>query len=124
MGYRDDRDAMAMQIAELERDNIRLREALGHAEDRARDVQDERHEQRRSAHKACVMCGGTLLPVAIFAGHDTRQPLPLSMSTLRFTSPAGGFTHAAPVHSLACSSCGFIHNFIDVSPKGGPLPGP
>jgi len=124
MGYRDDRDAMAMQIAELERDNARLREALGQAEDRARNVQDERHEQRRSAHKACVMCRGTLLPVAIFAGHDTRQPLPLSMSTLRFTSPTGGFTHAAPVHSLACSSCGFIHNFIEISPKGGPLPGP
>ena len=48
------------------------------------------------------------------------QPLPLSMSTLRFTSPAGGFTHAAPVHSLACSSCGFIHNFIDIRP--GPVP--
>ena len=122
MGYRDDRDAMAMQLAELERENARLREALDTAEGRAREAQEHRHERRRSgAHKACVMCGGTLLPVAIFAGHDTRQPLPLSMSTLRFTSPAGGFTHAAPVHSLACSSCGFIHNFINIRPAG-PLP--
>ena len=115
MGYRDDRDAMAMQLADLERENARLRAALETAEDRAKQAQERRHEQRRSgAHKACVMC------VAIFAGHDTRQPLPLSMSTLRFTSPAGGFTHAAPVHSLACSSCGFIHNFIDINP--GPQP--
>ena len=121
MGYRDDRDATALQLAELERDNARLRDALGAAEDRARDVHEQRHEQRRSAAKACVMCKGTLLPVALFAGHNTRQPLPLSISTLRFTSPDGGFTHAAPVHSLACSSCGFIHNFIDIRPAG-PLP--
>ncbi len=121
MGYRDDRDAMAMQIAELERANARLQSALDLAEGRVRDVQEQRHEQRRSAAKACVMCKGTLLPVAIFAGHDTRQPLPLSMSTLRFTSKDGGFTHAAPVHSLACSSCGFIHNFIEIRPAG-PLP--
>jgi hypothetical protein len=119
MGYRDDRDAMALQLRELERENARLREALDSAEARAKDVQEARHEQRRSgAHKACVMCGGTLLPVAIFAGHDTRAPLPLSMSTLRFTSPEGGFTHAAPVHSSACASCGFIHNFIDIRPSG------
>lgn len=116
MGYRDDRDAMVLQLAELERDNARLRDALDAAEGRAREVHEQRHERRRTAQKACVMCGGTLLPVAIFAGHDTRQPLPLSMSTLRFTSPDGGFTHAAPVHSLACSSCGFIHNFIDIRP--------
>ena len=122
MGYRDDRDAMALQIRELERENLRLREALDGAEQRARDVSDAKHEERRSgAHRSCIMCGGNLLPVAIFAGHDTRAPLPLSMSTLRFSSSEGGFTHAAPVRSSACASCGFIHNFIDIRP-GSPVP--
>lgn len=117
MGYRDDRDAMSLQIRELERENTRLREELDGAELRAKNVQDARHEERRSsAHRACIMCGGNLLPVAIFAGHDTRAPLPLSMSTLRFSSADGGFTHAAPVRSAACASCGFIHNFIDIRP--------
>ncbi len=116
MGYRDDRDAMVLQIAELERENARLQTALETAVERAREVHEHNREQRRTAPKSCVMCGGTLLPVAIFAGHDTRQPLPLSISTLRFTSPSGGFTHAASVHSLACSSCGFIHNFVDFRP--------
>lgn len=123
MGYRDDRDAMILQLAALEQENDRLRRELAEADARARGVADDTRERRRSsAHKACVMCGGlTLLPVAIFAGHDTRAPLPLHMSTLRFTSPSGGFTHSAPVHSLACSTCGFIHNFIDMPgrPAGG-----
>lgn len=120
MGYRDDRDAMALQLRELERENARLRDQLDGAELRAKEAQEDRHEHRRSgAHRSCVMCGGTLLPVAIFAGHDTRAPLPLSMSTLRFGSPDGGFTHAAPVRSSACASCGFIHNFIDIRPGSG-----
>jgi hypothetical protein len=123
VGYRDDREAMALQLRELERENARLREQLDGAEQRARAAQEDRHEVRRSgAHRACVMCGGTLLPVAIFAGHDTRAPLPLSMSTLRFGSPDGGFTHAAPVRSAACASCGFIHNFIDIRPGGNTAP--
>ncbi len=117
MAYRDDHAAMLLQIAALEQDNERLRKDLAEAEGRAREVADSNRERRRSsAHKHCVMCGGpTLLPVAIFAGHDTRAPLPLHMSTLRFTSPQGGFTHSAPVHSLACSTCGFLHSFIDMA---------
>ncbi len=119
MAYRDDREAMMLQIAALEDENHRLRRELEEAASRARGVADDARERRRStAHKTCVMCGGsTLLPVAIFAGHDTRAPLPLHMSTLRFTSPTGGFTHSAPVHSLACSTCGFLHNFIDMSDR-------
>lgn len=124
MAYRDDRDAMALHIAELERENARLRAELETAESRAREVADHARERRRAtAHRSCVMCGGdSLLPVAIFAGHDTRAPLPLHMSTLRFTSPSGGFTHSAPVHSLACSTCGFLHSFIDIAPGGVPRP--
>lgn len=121
MAYRDDREAMILQIAALEDENRRLRRELEEAASKARDTADDARERRRStAHKTCVMCGGaTLLPVAIFAGHDTRAPLPLHMSTLRFTSPNGGFTHSAPVHSLACSTCGFLHSFIDMSDRSG-----
>ena len=123
MVYRDDRDAMILQIAALEQDNERLRRELEEAEGRARGVADDTRQRRRDgAHKTCVMCGGvTLLPVAIFAGHDTRAPLPLHMSTLRFTSPSGGFTHSAPVHSLACSTCGYLHSFIDMADRPQPL---
>ncbi|WAS98722.1 hypothetical protein [Nannocystis punicea] len=112
---------MILQIAALEQENERLRRELAEADARARGVADDTRERRRSgAHKTCVMCGGvTLLPVAIFAGHDTRAPLPLHMSTLRFTSPSGGFTHSAPVHSLVCSTCGFLHNFIDMADRSG-----
>ena len=42
MGYRDDRDAMAMQLADLERENARLRAALDTAEDRAKQAQERR----------------------------------------------------------------------------------
>ncbi len=59
------------------------------------------------------MCGGSLLPVAVFAGrHDA--PVPLQVSTARFGDPGGGFTRSAPIKALACASCGFIHNFIDI----------
>ena len=65
------------------------------------------------------MCSGNLLPVAIVAGHDVRNPLPLKMSTLRFRSPEGGFTASAPVRSYACGTCGYIHNFIDMDQSMG-----
>jgi len=58
--------------------------------------------------------GWAALPVAVVAGHDVRNPLPLKMSTMRFISPEGGFTASAPIRSYACASCGFIHNFIDM----------
>jgi hypothetical protein len=116
MAYRDDRQALAMQLAELERENERLRDALEHSEARARELADAKHEQRRAASRdGCSLCGGTLLPVAVFAGHDIRSPLPLSISTIRFGRPTGGFTHSAPVRSLVCASCGYIHNFIDMA---------
>ncbi len=64
--------------------------------------------------RKCTVCGGALLPVAVFAGRNDRSPLPLRMSTMRFVNPAGGFTHSAPILAKACSSCGFIHHFIDM----------
>ncbi|MCB9749073.1 MAG: hypothetical protein H6713_03600 [Myxococcales bacterium] len=115
MVYRDDRQALALQVAELERENTRLREELELTQERLRKAHTDGHEQRRlGTRDACALCGGTLLPVAIFAGHDVRAPLPLKMSTLRFTSPDGGFTHSAPIRSLVCASCGYIQNFIDI----------
>jgi hypothetical protein len=115
VAYRDEQQALWIQVAELERENDQLREALERAAKRYRSWREEQHAQRKDgARKDCIMCGGTLLPVAVFAGHDTRSPIPLSMSTLRFGLPDGGFTHSAPVRFMACSSCGFIHNFIDI----------
>lgn len=115
MAYRDEQQALWIQVAELERENEQLKEALDRAASRFRSWREAQHAQRKDgAHRDCIMCGGTLLPVAVFAGHDTRSPIPLSMSTLRFGLPDGGFTHSAPVRFMACSSCGFIHTFIDI----------
>lgn len=120
MVYRDDRQALALQIAELERENEHLRREIESFEERLARVMSERQElQHARSRRSCVLCRGTLLPVAIFAGHDTRAPLPLSMSTLRFVSPQGGFTHSAPVRSFVCSTCGFIHNFVDITAQAG-----
>lgn len=119
MAYRDDRQALELQLADLRRQNEELREELekervkavaARAEDR-----DRRHD---SALRECTVCGGALLPVAVFSGRNDRSPLPLRMSTLRFVNPAGGFTHSAPILAKACSSCGFIHHFIDMHGEG------
>ena len=59
------------------------------------------------------MCGGTLHAVAVFAGKHN-SPVALQVSTSRFGDPGGGFTHSTPVKAMACSSCGFIHNYIDI----------
>lgn len=113
--YRDDRQALALQVAALEAENERLREELQHSDTRYRRMREAGHEQRKRGTRAdCALCGGTLLPVAVFAGHDLRAPTPLNMSTMRFSSPGGGFTHAAPVRSYACSSCGHLEQFIDM----------
>lgn len=118
MSYRDDRQALALELAALERENADLREQLKEAQARYDSLNDEQHEARRDGSRThCVNCGGSLLPVAVFAGHDVSSPLPLKMSTIRFGSPAGGFTAAAPIRSMACSSCGFIHSFIDMDEK-------
>lgn len=115
MSYRDERQALLLEVVTLEQENQRLRGALSESEERFRALLREQYEQRRkSVRWTCVMCSGNLLPVAIVAGHDVRNPLPLKMSTLRFGSPEGGFTASAPVRSYACTACGYIHNFIDM----------
>ncbi len=115
MAYRDDREALEYRVRELEAENRELREQLARERARRRSALEARDERRaRKVRGACVACGGTLLPVAMFAGHDVASPLPLGISTLRFGDPKGGFTHFAPVRSLACASCGFIHAFIDM----------
>lgn len=116
MSYRDDQQALLLEVATLTQENERLRTALGEAEERFSALLSHEYEERRKAtRKSCVMCSGNLLPVAIVAGHDVRNPLPLKMSTLRFGSPGGGFTASAPVRSYACGTCGYIHNFIDMA---------
>jgi hypothetical protein len=113
--YRDEQQALLLEVAALERENQRLQGALDEAEDRFKLLLREQFEERRKKLRmSCVMCDGTLLPVAIVAGHDVRNPLPLKMSTLRFGSPDGGFTASAPVRSYACTTCGYIHSFIDM----------
>jgi hypothetical protein len=115
MAYRDDRHALELQLVELERQNEVLRDELEQERAKARAARAEDRERRHvSAGRACTVCGGSLLPVAVFAGHNDRSPLPLRMSTLRFVNPSGGFTHAAPILAKACTSCGFIHHFIDM----------
>lgn len=123
--YRDDRQALALQLAELEHRNEELRSEVVQLRDDARTRRQQEHEQRKSgAHRGCAVCGGSLLPVALFAGRDLRTPIPLLLSTSRFGNPGGGFTRAAPLKSMACSSCGFVHNFIDIvapEPEAAPV---
>lgn len=115
MAYRDDRQALELQLVELERQNEALREELGQERAKARAARAEDRERRHmSTGRECTVCGGALLPVAVFAGRNDRSPLPLRMSTLRFVNPSGGFTHSAPILAKACTSCGFIHHFIDM----------
>ncbi|MCX4240465.1 hypothetical protein [Paraliomyxa miuraensis] len=115
MAYRDDRQALELQLAELTRENGELRDELAEERAKARAARAEDRERRHdSVGRKCTVCGGALLPVAVFAGRNDRQPLPLRMSTLRFVNPSGGFTHAAPILAKACTSCGFIHHFIDM----------
>jgi hypothetical protein len=122
VSYRDEQQAMMIEVATLTRENQRLQAALDDSEKRFKELLSHEYEERRkSTRKTCVMCSGNLLPVAIVAGHDVRNPLPLKMSTLRFGSPEGGFTASAPVRSYACGTCGYIHSFIDMDLGGGHL---
>jgi hypothetical protein len=116
VAYRDDRQALSLQLAELERENTRLREELDLLRESAKRQRDEDREERRrtGSGAACVVCGGSLLPVALFAGNNLRSPIPLSTSTMRFGDPDGGFTRSAPVKAKVCSSCGYVHCFIDI----------
>lgn len=116
MVYRDDRQALSLQVAELERENAQLREQVDTLQDDARRQRDEDREirHRTGSERGCVVCGGSLLPVALFAGRDLRSPIPISLSTLRFGAPEGGFTRSAQVKAKVCSSCGYVHAFIDI----------
>lgn len=119
MTYRDDQQALLLEVAALERENHRLQGALAESNERfATLLRTQYEERRKGVRMACVICAGNLLPVAIVAGHDVRNPLPLKMSTLRFGSPEGGFTASAPVRSYACGTCGYIHSFIDMDEVG------
>ena len=115
MAYRDDRHALAHQVRELELENEELREQVETLKQQAKlHRAQDRARQKAGALKACAVCSGSLLPVAVFAGRDLGSPIPLSASTVRFGDPSGGFTRSAPVKSLVCASCGFIHSFIDI----------
>jgi hypothetical protein len=119
VSYRDEQQALLIEVAALERDNQRLQLELLEAQARFAELLRTQYEERRkNIRMTCVMCSGNLLPVAIVAGHDVRNPLPLKMSTLRFGSPEGGFTASAPVRSYACGTCGYIHSFIDMDSVG------
>lgn len=123
MAYRDDRQALELQLAELQRENETLRDELEQERAKARAARAEDRERRLlSVGRECTVCGGSLLPVAVFAGRNDRSPLPLRMSTLRFVNPSGGFTRAAPILAKACTSCGFIHHFIDMRGQAEDLP--
>lgn len=123
MGYRDESDGLRLELTHLESENERLRSELADQTARYEQLVRQGHEIRRDRSRvACVMCGGSLHPVALFAGHSSRNPVPLQVSTLRFGSPTGGFTHAAGFHTLACASCGFLHNFLAFD-EDGPPPG-
>ncbi|MCR9163832.1 MAG: hypothetical protein ACE37F_01090 [Nannocystaceae bacterium] len=115
MAYRDDRQALSLQVAELERENEQLKEELTELRDNARREREaQRDRARRDARHCCVMCGGTLHAVAVFSGkHDA--PKPLQLSTSRFSHPDGGFSRSTPIKAMVCSSCGFIHHYIDLA---------
>jgi len=124
VSYRDEQQALLLEVQALQRDKARLEGELEHADSRFRGLLHEQAADRlKNLRMHCVMCSSNLLAVAIVAGHDVRNPLPLKMSTLRFGSPEGGFTASAPVRSYVCSSCGYIHSFIDMD-TGGPVDAP
>ena len=115
MAYRDDRQALEMQVAELERENEKLRKELSDSKLKAKASRAEgRERQRAAAMKGCPACGGSMLPAAVFAGSNDRNPIPMRFSTLRFSSKQGGFTDSAPVRAKVCASCGFIFHYIDM----------
>jgi hypothetical protein len=115
LSYRDDRQAQELQLSELEHENEKLREELRTAHEQLKEARAREREQRRNtARGTCPACGGSLLPAAVFAAHDGRDPTPLRMSTLRFGKPQGGFTHSAPVQAKVCGSCGTLQHYIDL----------
>src|SRR5690606_26114924 len=62
VSYRDDRQALSLQIAELERENEELKGEVAKLKEEAkRERAVEREKRRVGALKACAMCGGSLL---------------------------------------------------------------
>lgn len=114
MAYRDDRQALSLQVADLERENAELKSELAELRDDAkRDREVQRDRAKRDSRHGCVMCSGRLHAVAVFSGKHN-APKPLQMSTPRFSDPSGGFSRSTPIKAMACSSCGFIHHYIDL----------
>jgi hypothetical protein len=118
MSYRSHYEALYVENIALRAENARLRGEVSEARSanaHARRITDD--TERRRARGTCLNCGGVILPVAVFAGHRLREPLPLRLSTARFLDRAGGYTHASLVQSRACASCGLIHHFLAVEPR-------
>ena len=114
VAYRDYRHALSLQVAELERENEQLRSELDALRDRARREREEQRDRARQNSKhGCIMCGGTLHAVAVFTG-TIQAPKSLHLSTSRFADPSGGFSRSTPIKAMVCSSCGFIHHYIDI----------
>lgn len=114
VAYRDDRQALSLQIAELERENEQLKSELEELRDRSRREREEtRDQRRRDSRHDCAMCGGSLHAVAVFSG-TIRAPKQLHLSTSRFADPEGGFSRSTPIKAMVCSSCGFVHHYIDI----------
>lgn len=114
MAYRDDRQALSLQVADLERENAELKSELEELRDDAkRDREVQREKAKRNSRHGCVMCGGRMHAVAVFSGRHG-APKPLQMSTPRFAAASGGFSRSTPIKAMACSSCGFIHHYIEI----------
>jgi hypothetical protein len=120
VAYRDDRQALELQVAQLERQNEKLRDELDAVQARFKEERARGRQRKQTrARGVCPSCGGSLLPAAVFAGSAEKNPVQLRMSTLRFGSPHGGFTHSAPVQAKVCGTCGFIHHYIDLGTEAG-----
>lgn len=114
VAYRDDRQALSLQVADLERENAQLKSELAELRDRARrDREEQRDRARQNSKHGCIMCGGTMHAVAVFTG-TIQAPKSLQLSTSRFADPDGGFSRSTPIKAMVCSSCGFIHHYIDI----------
>ncbi len=114
VAYRDDRQALSLQVADLERENEELKGELAEMREQARrDREQQRDQRRRKSRHGCVMCGGSLHAVAVFSGrHDA--PKSLQLSTTRFAVSDGGFSSSTPIRATVCSTCGFVHHYIDL----------
>ena len=85
MSYRSHYKAIYVQNIALRAENARLRAEVSETQSayhQARQRQDD--TERRRARASCLSCGGVILPVAVFAGHRSGDPLPLRLSTARF----------------------------------------